>query len=241
LTLALAVIVVTLAAYVSAPSAGTRDRPLPSVSGLGRGPVNPARGGHIHLAWPKGRALRALFVGDSLTAGYYASRRSTAFPARVAAALRVHGRVAESVAATSGITASYWASRPLPPADLVVLEVGTNDFSAHLTPPAAFESDYRRLAANVRARSPHAQLLCLSLWRSSHYGFEGETLLTYNKIIARDCKGGAFVWISALYDAKGARQPAGQRSFLGRSDGIHPNDAGHRGIARAIEQTLSLR
>jgi lysophospholipase L1-like esterase len=203
--------------------------------------VNPAPGGQVRLAWPNGRALRVLFVGDSLTAGYFASRRSSAFPARVTAALRARGRVTETIAAKRGVTASYWASRQLPAADLVVLELGTNDFSVHLTSRAAFDSAYHRLVANVRARSPHAQLLCVSLWRSSHYGYEGETLLTYNNIIARECRGGAFVWISQLYDAKGAREPAGLSTFLGKSDGIHPNDIGHRGIANAIDGALSLR
>jgi lysophospholipase L1-like esterase len=239
-TFALAVIAGALAACVSALSVGA-SRPLRPASGLSGKPVNPAPGSHLRLVRPNGRALRVLFVGDSLTVGFYASRASTAFAGRVSAALRTHGRVTETIKAKSGVTASYWASRPLPAADLVVLELGTNDFSAHLTPRAAFDSNYRRLVANVRARSPHAQLLCLSLWRSSHYGYEGETLLTYNKIIARDCEGGAFVWISALYDAKGARQPAGLPSFLGRSDGFHPTDIGHRGIAAAIEQTLTLR
>jgi len=48
------------------------------------------------------------------------------------------------------------------------------------------------------------------------------------------------VWISALYDAKGGREPAGAPTFRGRSDSFHPNDVGHREIAKAIDQTLRL-
>jgi len=241
LMVGLALIGGAVAAYARAPSARGSAAALRLAAGRRGEAVNPAPGARVHLAWPKGRALHVLFVGDSLTAGYHASRRSTAFPARVSAALRARGRTTETVLALSGVKASYWASRPLPAADLVVLALGTNDFSVHLTPRAAFDSDYRRLVANVRARSPHAQLLCLSLWRSSHYGYAGATLIAYNKVVARDCTDGAFVWISDLYDAPGDRQAAGRPSFLGQSDGFHPGDVGHRHIAAAIEQTLSLR
>jgi lysophospholipase L1-like esterase len=230
-----------VAAYFSASSGGTPVRALGVDSHVRGKPVNPAPDMSFPVAWPSGRPLRVLFIGDSLTVGKYAVRQSGAFPALVTAALRAGGRVTESVRARTGVTASYWAARPLPAADLVVLELGTNDFSAHLTPPATFKRDYARLVANVRAGSPHAQLLCLSLWRSSHYGYEGESLPTYNKTVAHSCRGGAFVWISALYDAKGARQPAGIPTFLGRSDSVHPNHVGHHGIARAIEQTLRLK
>lgn len=229
-----------LAVHLSAHSAGPTTRRSRLAYHPAATPVNPAPGEHLSIVWPTGHPLRLLFVGDSLTVGKYALQRDTTFPARVTAALRVHGRVNESVRAKSGVTASYWASRPLPAADLVVVELGTNDFSAHLTPPAAFARDYSRLVANIRDRSPHARLLCLSLWRSSHYGYDGQTLPTYNTIVAHECRGGAFVWISALYDAKGTRQPAGEPSFLGKTDGFHPTDTGHRGIARAIEQTLGV-
>jgi lysophospholipase L1-like esterase len=194
----------------------------------------------VHALWPHGRPLRVLFVGDSLTVGFFASRRETAFPALVTVALRAHGRVAETVKARSGVNASYWAARPLPAADLVVLELGTNDFRSRLTPRATFDRDYRSLVANVRAKSPRAQLLCLSLWRSSHDGYEGETLRAYNNVVAHDCRSGAYVSISRLYDAKDARLPAGRPSFLGSTDGFHPNDVGHHAIATSIERTLGL-
>jgi acyl-CoA thioesterase-1 len=240
LTLVLVMTAGGVAAYSSASWGGTPVRPLRVESHVHGKPMNPAPGVSFPVSRPAGRPLRVLFVGDSLTLGKYAVRQGDAYPALVTVALRTGGRVTESVRARTGVTASYWASRPLPAADLVVIELGTNDFSAHLTAPA-FKRDYTRLVANVRAGSPRAQLLCLSLWRSSHYGYEGESLLTYNKIVADGCQGGAFVWISALYDGKGARQPAGMATFLGRSDSFHPTDIGHRGIANAIEQTLRLR
>jgi lysophospholipase L1-like esterase len=48
------------------------------------------------------------------------------------------------------------------------------------------------------------------------------------------------VSISRLYDAKDARLPAGRPSFLGSTDGFHPNDVGHHAIATSIERTLGL-
>jgi lysophospholipase L1-like esterase len=81
----------------------------------------------------------------------------------------------------------------------------------------------------------------MSIWRTSHYRYGGQPLVAYNRIIARDCRDGALVWISQLYDDEEARNPAGLPSFVGRTDGFHPNDTGHLAIAQAIEETLRLR
>jgi acyl-CoA thioesterase-1 len=232
LTIVAAAVTAVVAAYLGNRAGG---QPPDLIS------TNPAPGASARLVWPKGRPLRVLFVGDSLTVGYYASRRNTAFPAIVTSRLRARGRVVETVSARRGATASYWAIRSLPAADLVVLELGTNDYGGPLTPPATFDRDYSRLVANVRVRSPNAALLCVSVWRTSHFNYGGEALPTYNKIIAQRCRGGAFVWISQLYNAARARAPAGAPTYLGASDGFHPNDVGHRAIAKAIEETLGLR
>lgn len=225
LTAALVVAIGAGLAYLAVPSGGTSTR----------GTIRR----HVRLQRPAARPLRILFVGDSLTVGDYASRRSHAFPALVAAALRRRGNVDASVRAKVGVKASYWAARALPAADLIVLELGTNDFSQELTPPATFDRDYRRLVANARATSPRATLLCLSIWRSPRhaYRYRGETLATYNHIVAADCRDGAYVAISSLFDRRANRTP-GATTLPGTPDGFHPNDRGHRAIAAAILDAL---
>jgi lysophospholipase L1-like esterase len=63
--------------------------------------------------------------------------------------------------------------------------------------------------------------------------------------VANDCPG-AFVFLSNLYDrryyaASNDRKPVGAASFLGRTDGFHPNAQGHRDIAAAILQAIRIR
>jgi acyl-CoA thioesterase-1 len=224
----------TAVAYLGAASGGTNDST--KLTANRDGTIQR----HVHLRRPIAGPLRILFVGDSLTVGDYATRGDHAFPALVSAALRRRGIVTELLRAKVGVKASYWATRPLPTADLVVLELGTNDFSKNLTPPRTFDRDYQRLVAHLRATSPRAILLCLSIWRSARhaYRYHDEHIATYNSTIANDCHDGAYVPISQLFDRRANRTPAARTALPGAPDGFHPNNRGHHAIAAAILAAL---
>ena len=117
-------------------------------------------------------------------------------------------------------------------ADLVVVELGTND-AGQGVPPAVFQSQYVALLAMVLQQSPMATLVGLACWRDPNYVTpSGSPVSLYNAIIK-----------DAVLNKSGFR--AKQYVDLGlmyldpqyhnwSGDTFHPNDAGHQAIANAI-------
>ena len=180
------------------------------------------------LARKRTTTYRIAFFGDSLSVGAGASDRHHGYIARVSSWLRTRGkRVIETVNAKGGVPVAYWKYAPMPrKLDAAVIELGTNDVRLG-TRSAQFAQQYRTLTSRIRAANPRAQLLCLSVW--SHRG--GASLDgVINGQIRAVCPG-MYVDITRLRN----------RSHIRSSDGFHPNDAGYRLIARAVQSKLKAR
>jgi len=191
---------------------------------------------------------RLLFVGDSLTAGYFASKPAHAFRQLVTA--HEHAQ-AESLQVRYGIRAdAVWQQIQhvaIPQASAIIVELGTNDFtgaslnpSVHgAEPQATFNTDYADLVHTLHAADPHAQVICLSVWESPDTWDGHAYAKNYNQAIENACRdnGGVYVDISQFFVAD--RGPAGRPTSLGPGDNFHPNDAGHAAIAKAIEAALA--
>jgi lysophospholipase L1-like esterase len=178
---------------------------------------------------PDAPSERLVVVGDSLAAGRFADTADEAFPQEVAGAL--HAGL--EVLAAPGVTTAQLAAQSVPPADVVVVEAGTNDFLDQ-TPRRQFEADYRALLAKVGG----ARLVCLTTWTPKGItGPAGAKIPAsfYDATIRRACAKGAVVDVSAVLDDRG---PVGRSTFLGPGDDFHPNSAGHAAIARLIEAKL---
>jgi lysophospholipase L1-like esterase len=172
---------------------------------------------------------RLVVVGDSLAAGRFADAQADAFPQQVATAL--HAGL--QILAAPGVTTAQLAAQPLPTADVVIVEAGTNDF-LYQTPRRRFAADYRALVAKVAG----AKLVCLTTWTPKGIvGTAGAKIPAsfYDATIRRACAKGAVADVSALLDDRG---PAGRPTFLGPGDDFHPNSKGHAAIARLIESEL---
>ena len=215
-----------------------------------RPPVETRGGGALsavtHHFRGSARPLRALFVGASVVAGYYSSRRSTAFPAVLISLLssatgqNVTPRVVASMGATVD-TALVWA---LPPQqDLIVVHLVTNDFRKRV-PLLRYAREYGDLLTRLRHGSPRARLLCLGTWGS---GFAvngaGVSEAEYDTVDRAQCQqsGGTFVSLTALYANPADHGPAGRLTWLGAGDQFHPDDVGHQAIARRAYATLAAR
>lgn len=187
----------------------------------------------VSVRAPVTRPFRILVVGDSIAHGYWASDPNAAFPAVLAREIAKRTRDTLQVIATPGVKASYYAQTSFPAADLVVVELGTNDtngYSNTETPIAQFDRTYRTLIRHVRSASPHAALICLNVWRSPTYTAAGNPPVSeYDHTIANDCAGGLPLDIGSLYVQGGLRSSR---------DDFHPNDAGHTAIAQEIEAAL---
>lgn len=186
-----------------------------------------------HLASP----LRVLFVGDSLTNGYYATTRQQAFAEQVRAALSADGPVVSFTSATNGGTLSTVAATlVLPPRlDLAIVELGTNDRGR--TDIHRFTASYGRLVASIRAASPDAALVCVGAWTTGSRPGDD----SYDRAIEAQCEasGGRFASLAGIRGAATVG-PLGSPTFQGDRDSFHPNDAGHAAIAEAIRATLAL-
>ncbi len=189
------------------------------------------------------RAVDVLFVGDSLTAGYYATTEGQSFRALTSAWFALHGYPASTtlavpdgkIAGAAGETAQISAAG----ADVAVIELGTNDASGYPTwkptPAQEFEADYRSVLEAVRSARPEAHLMLVGVWK------EKADRDIYDGIIARLATeyGGCFVNLESVSDDPSLSGPAGTTTYNGTSDTFHPNDAGHTAIAAAVEQAFS--
>jgi lysophospholipase L1-like esterase len=185
-----------------------------------------------------------LFVGDSLTLGFAASAQANTYAARVVAAQGAVRIGQDSQYGISAITVAAHLAKnePLPRADAVVIELGTNDHQDETG--AAFASAYQAIVDAVRATSPHARLVCLGPWQPEDGPYPARW-----RVIQQVCAsaGGVSVSLFALWRTWSLHGPVGRPVFLrgtagtpNVSDWFHPNDAGHAAIAQAVLAALAL-
>ncbi len=201
-------------------------------------PTAPARPAAVTVQRPADRALRVLFIGDSLLWGSFASDESLTYRARVTAALSAGGPVEVATVGGPGWGAAE-AADDLPgvtgPFDLVFVEVGANDSVA--ISAARFGTDYAGLLDGVRALAPDAALVCDGVWN----GPELATALDRELRPVCADHGGVVVPLSRLYVDETLRGPEGSVLPSGAvRDQFHPNDAGHAAIAEAMLAVLDL-
>ena len=167
-------------------------------------------------------------VGDSISAGRFATAQDDTFPALVADKLGMN----LNLVARSGAKAAWAipqlgvvaAARPA----LVTIELGTNDVGFS-TPADVFSSQYEMIVGAVSG--PHTRVLCIGSWLPSP-GFDA--------IIAEIClrHGGTFVSLNGFYGVNGFHAADGGSSYLGPADWFHPGDQGHAAIAAAVLSAL---
>jgi lysophospholipase L1-like esterase len=165
--------------------------------------------------------LTTLFFGDGISAGLGASAPGTAFPALVTARLQADGPVQQATVAGqgAGVRDAVSGAAASAPADLVVVEFGTNDLLQGRA--QQFATDYPALLDAVRARSPNAVLLCAGTWAPA------SAAGPYDDVIRTACEAhaGRYVALSPVYEQPDAHAAG---------DETHPDDAGHRAIAEAL-------
>ncbi|CAM3897472.1 SGNH/GDSL hydrolase family protein [Smaragdicoccus niigatensis] len=191
--------------------------------------------GGVKVALSDGRALRVLYIGDSLSYGLYASSADKGFRQRMNAEFtKVHSVDAKAVGAVAytastidlGTIGGNW--------DLAVVEQGTNDTGRSSLD--TFRNDYAKLLDAVLAHSPLVQLVCLGVWTEPRFA------QYYDRIIESEClsRGGTFRPLSDLFDNPENRGPAGLARFGGTSDNFHPNDLGHERISARLRGAIIL-
>ena len=167
-------------------------------------------------------------LGDSISAGRFATAQDGTFPALVADKLGM----TLTVIARSGAKAA-WALPQLGAVEaahpaLVTIELGTNDAGFN-TPLDTFAAQYEAIVAGIS--SPHTRLLCIGSWLPS---------TAIDAIIVQTCErhGATFVTLNGFYSVNDFHGTDGGSSYLGRTDWFHPGDQGHAAIAAAVLSAL---
>ncbi|HVS05114.1 MAG TPA: SGNH/GDSL hydrolase family protein [Candidatus Dormibacteraeota bacterium] len=167
-------------------------------------------------------------LGDSISAGRFATAQDGTFPALVADKLgmtltlvaRSGAKAAWAIPQLGAVTAAHPA--------LVTIELGTNDVGFN-TPPDVFASQYETIVSAVTA--PHTRVLCIGSWLPS---------TSIDAIIEQVCvrHGGTFVSLDGFYAVNVFHGQDGGSSYLGRADWFHPGDQGHAAMAAAVLSAL---
>jgi lysophospholipase L1-like esterase len=174
----------------------------------------------------QGKAYVAL--GDSISAGRYATAQDDTFPYVIADKLgmnlnliaRSGTKAAWGVTETGAVAAAHPA--------LVTIELGTNDVGFN-TPADAFASQYETIVSS--ASTSGARVVCIGSWLPS---------APVDGIIEAACDrhGGTFVSLDGFYAVNAFHAADGGSSYLGRADWFHPGDQGHAAIAAAVLSAL---
>ncbi len=183
--------------------------------------------GSLHAAEP----TRILFLGDSLTEGYGIARED-AFPALIEQSLKqegfdvavVNGGVSGSTTA-SGTSRLRWHLQAKP--DILVLALGANDGLRGL-PPLEIR---KNLAATLDlARQHKLRVLLAGMKMPPNYG--AAYAREFEAIFPELAQRYHIPLVPFLLD-----RIAGETD-LNLADGVHPNEKGHRLMARTMEKAL---
>lgn len=176
---------------------------------------------------------RVLFIGTSLTAGLGLDP-SDAFPEIVGRMLDSAGHSARIVnAGVSGETSAGarsridWVLRQ--PADVIVIETGANDGLRGL-PVSAARENIQAILDSVRAKQPGARVLLVQMEAPPNLG-ASYTNAFHAMYPALARKNGVELVPFLLAGVAGIPS-------LNQDDGIHPNRAGERIVARTVYDAL---
>ena len=167
-------------------------------------------------------------LGDSISAGRFATAQDGTFPALVAQKLGMNlNLVARSGAKAAWAIPQLGTVTAAHPA-LVTIELGTNDVGFS-TPADVFAYQYETIVAGVAG--PQTRILCIGSWLPAP---------SFDDIIAQACErhGGTFVSLNGFYGVNDFHASDGGSSYLGRTDWFHPGDQGHAAIAAAVLSAL---
>ena len=185
---------------------------------------------------------QVLFVGASVTEGYYASNGEHAYPAVTISDLEDRGAVVDSIvvghAGSGTAQVLKWRLQATP--DAMVLQIATNDFGRNITLDR-YVANYRAILRRLRLLGPRARLLCLGEWRNpAEVNKAGVTGAEFNAVTERACAdfGGHFVNLGPIYLNAKNHGPRGRETAFGRADYFHPNNRGHAAIAGLVVRSL---
>ncbi len=190
-----------------------------------------------HAAWsatPTSSGMKTILVlGDSLSDGFQL-KRSEAYPALIANKLRDAGLNLQvtNASATGGTTEGGLERLPAHlkrKIDIFVLELGINDaFSG--VPVGQIQNNLQQIIDRVKARNPDVRVVIAGM-QLPNYGAD-DYVSAFRKMFGELATKNGAALVPYLLDGV-----AGDPS-LNLPDGIHPNAAGHKVLAKNVWRVL---
>lgn len=184
----------------------------------------------LSLAMVQSEATRILFFGDSLTAGFGLPSPTLAFPNQMEIELNKTSKKAKVVNAglsgetsAGGLSRIDWVLRQ--PIDVFVLELGANDGLRGL-PLDQTKKNLQAIIDKVKAKYPKAKIVLAGMMVPPNMGPAYSD--QFKKVYPDLAKKNKCHLIPFLLEGVGGDEK------LNQNDGIHPNEEGHKIIARNL-------
>jgi acyl-CoA thioesterase-1 len=171
-----------------------------------------------------------LFFGDSLTAGFGLSSTVNAFPAQLEKELISSGKKVKVInsglsgeTSAGGLSRIDWVLRQ--PVDVFVLELGANDGLRGL-PLDQTKKNLQLIIDKVKSKYPGAKIVLAGMMVPPNMGksYSDEFKKVYPDLSVKNKS----LLIPFLLEGVGGNEK------LNQSDGIHPNEEGHKIIAKNL-------
>lgn len=184
---------------------------------------------------------RILVIGDSLASGLYADDERATYASQVAEQLG--GMLARRHASTLVQAGPLWDEVKVWRPSMIILEIGLNDVSSGQWAKGKWIEDYRGLVERIQATGATV-VVCTAFWAGilpSHRNYAAYEGLNAD---VRQVASETGARLADLWNAsQGCDECVSQKDELSyfapyHGDGFHPNDYGHRLIARAIVQAI---
>jgi acyl-CoA thioesterase-1 len=184
----------------------------------------------VSLAMVQPQATRILFFGDSLTAGFGLSSPTLAFPNQMEAELNKTPKKVKVInsglsgeTSAGGLSRIDWVLRQ--PIDVFVLELGANDGLRGL-PLDQTKKNLQAIIDKVKEKYPKAKIVLAGMMVPPNMGpaYSDQFKKVYPELAEKNkCH-----LISFLLEGVGGNEK------LNQNDGIHPNEEGHKIIAKNL-------
>lgn len=185
-------------------------------------------------AQPDNPAMKHILVlGDSLSDGY-PSTRSHAYPALLTAKLRAAGLDFDitNVSQPGGTTTDGLRSLPKGlsrQVDIFILELGVNDIFRG-RPIEEIEKNLQEIIDRVKAKNPAVRVVILGLQLPNHSG--NDFVSAFGKMYSDLAASNNAAYLPYLLKGVSGNP------LLNSGDGVHPNFAGHKVMARNVWEVL---
>ncbi len=192
----------------------------------------------LHPASPDGKSLKIIAIGSSSTEGVGASAPSYAYPAQLAAELKLKFKIYAEVKnqGVGGETAPETLARLKatldgPPADLVIWQVGTNDALLGMN-PAGLRNELDDGIAEAQAKKEPLILIDQQLMTPR---LHDAAYAQYVKVVDEEAARYHVPVLSrfAMMQALAENDPAGWKAIQS-GDGVHMNDLGYQCLAHSL-------